>query len=723
MLFFVLTICPYWGTGQNYVPKTDCENYNAFLDDEQAIEVLEEFTEKIYPTGLMKFNGTATHKISGFDDLTQYLSVCDGCTFELVDTKNGHFDSEKTIYTCQQYYNGIEVEDAGYIIADGGEDDPCGFSYLVPFIASDIDVPTKIVIEEKDLEAIIRTNQVAPIILNTIIKEQELVLSHNLKNDCGYNLTWKVEYVDEVTKLAWIDAFNGEFIKSVTVDNHLTAETEIYGEQIMDDSNSGGATVLAKADGSIIGYDFGGNIDLPNKDNYLDIYFKDTNIPTTTALFEWPIPLNQQRSVFQGFYSANLVASAFETELDLTFDVIHIGANCLKHNANSLPSISTMQEAYISCGRYPNSTSSYCVHDVIAHELSHVILSDYYNLGHSDIKPLSLQEGICDMFAVYIESIIQDGNIDWQIADDNTAGTPVRDLENPAYTLFSEVADEQENVHDRGAPLRQWFYTITNGLPDYGHSGLGLENAIALIMHALEGMPSSSDYHEMRDATLMSAEEIYGSCSDEVRLLISAWYAIGVLDEPHCDGDIVGPASICEENNQLILSIHNPVPDVQYFWFFPMTWTVQGANINSNMTEGNNLVVTGFPEYDYYSQSLQVRLYAPEIGIDSKRRYTIKLIDCDGDDPDCEDYYFSALQQSNSHTDPSSSFENVEHKINTNEVALVRAFTPSGRLIFEGPLLEFESNKRNLSNNQLIFLAYYDNSGVLLYSNKLFISK
>ncbi|MCG8331819.1 MAG: hypothetical protein MI974_29300 [Chitinophagales bacterium] len=430
-----------------YTPRSECINYNTFLQGD-SLEALMYYSEKIYPTGLIKFHPTRTHELDGFDDLKPYLDICSNCTFQLTSTKTGHFDQERTYTRYQQYYLGVEVENGGVIMVED-DDNPCGITYLSAFIVSDINVNITPQINLATLASIVQGLITGPVIINPAKLRHQLVISHNLNNQCGYSLTWKVEYDDHGRHKAWIDAISGSVLKTIKVDSELNAPTEVYGDPLTnivflsDFTDNTGLTSLMTSDGSLITYDFGGLDDLPDTQTE---FHANSIIPEASNITSWTTEADA--SVFQAHFSGQTVLQAFSTHTPFDFGKVHIGANIQEANARAYMSFSDMDEAFISFGT-GQAGLSYAVHDAVGHELGHIILKSVFSFEYDDIDNKTLHEGVADMIGTFIESKIQ-GGIDWSIADD--AMVVVRDLSNPQYNCFSSVKN-LTNQHNRSTPM------------------------------------------------------------------------------------------------------------------------------------------------------------------------------------------------------------------------------------------------------------------------------
>ena len=162
-------------------------------------------------------------------------------------------------------------------------------------------------------------------------------------------------------------------------------------------------------------------------------------------------------------------------------------------------------------------------------------------------------------------------------------------------------------------------------------------------------------------------------------------------------------------------------PNVSYRWNFPIEWTVAGATAGSNEYYGTNLIVTNIPNYSYYSQFFDIHLYSPQVGIESSRTFRMELMDCLNDDPDCEDYYAeTALTKEGNNSEAKANHSQSFTLEATENIALVKVYDLTGRLLFEGILSDFEDQKATFQNRVLV-CAYYDENGQFLFSEKHFI--
>ena len=91
-------------------------------------------------------------------------------------------------------------------------------------------------------------------------------------------------------------------------------------------------------------------------------------------------------------------------------------------------------------------------------------------------------------------------------------------------------------VHFNSGVQNFWFYLLCNGGTgtndlgnDYDVDSLGMEKASAIAYRTLTYyLTSASKYLDARLGSIQAAEDLYGTCSDEVNAVKHAWYAVGV---------------------------------------------------------------------------------------------------------------------------------------------------------------------------------------------------
>jgi len=642
-LFIFLLFYAILGKGQtDFTAKSDCDNYNKFLRTAQLNE-LERIAERIQNNGKIYFDPSKFQEYGSIENIYPLLGINSRNTFEVVKQTKSRFDNNRTFIRYQQYYKNIKVEGggytAGYIIPDGGPvgpHDPCLQAYMVaPYLLTDININVVPKIQKPALSEILNIRN---------FQQASLVIEQNLERACAYNLVWKVEYYNGKSLTSWVDALTGRVLKTLESTRYKMAPTENYGDQDMDDSEQGNQTRLISEDGSVITYDF-------NQANLYTLTTTDyvnTLIPSSNVNNDWTTT-DAPSNVFQAHWVTTTTANIFKS-LDIEYEQLHVGANCSntddfgveRPNAGALFG-STLENGFIIIGE--TNGNSLAEFDIIGHELGHVFLNEF--LDYDEGGNASLHEGIADMLGVYVEMVQNGGVLDWEMGDD--VPFIVRDLENPTFNCFDDVSGFSfDDRHVRSTPLGHWFFQASTG----GSTSIGVLNTLQIVLEALNLVSRDSDYEDLMEATLTVAEENFGKCSSEFAAINNAWENIcvetelGTLNSNPCDFDISGPSWVCEESNYAKFCITGGIPN--NFW----KWTIIGKKSTDytsvNGMQGNGqqggqcLTLIDFPKYPYYPQYITIKVWSNTNQKEVRKR--VKLVDCNGDDPTCEEYYNSLFR-------------------------------------------------------------------------------
>ncbi len=696
----------------NYHLTSNCANFNAFMDNGNMVQI-EPYTYNHYPNGTLMIDPAQLYSVTA-DDLLNLMSLDAGTSFSFVKEFPSRFRADEVSQKYQQYFNGVIVEGGGYtgtfyrqnIGVGAGPCDP--LAIFSPHILTGITVNTNPTVSSSSVPAILQTGPISYL---------DLVVSHDLNKQCNYVLAWKATYMQNGQKTSWVDAHTGTILKTVDSAMGIKASLATTGPNyppnpILNDATIGGTTFLQSPDGQITLYDFG--TDCPETTLNTDEW--EPNLVPSTSNSEWGTETTPE--AYQAFYVTSLVIDAFES-LDINFESVNV-ASCLGFGAFSLFD-STIEETYIYIGLFDGDTGA--LFDILGHELGHTFLNQY--LIYDTPGGQSLHEGIADILGTYIESIIT-GSTDWVIGDDesNVASLTGRDLQNPEFDCFTDVSHlggNQGEQYDRGQPLGHWFYLASQGdnqsIPPI--PAIGMDAVIEILIEALQedGFgEGNTDYPDLMAATLIVVENDFGRCSDEFLAIARAWEAICVdtglgTGVPDCNFSILNTGSdiVCEEDDFLHLYLGGGLATTDYNWrihgggSFVTTGNQQGNNVYGT----TSLIITDLPKYPYYPQYLIIEVYSPTLGTDYTERKRITLIDCNGDDPTCKEYY--GLKRSNEDISP----------ISDSIAKTIRGFDLTGRLVFERDIDEF--NRQDLKTNELMILVSYDANGQMVEVKKSFI--
>ncbi len=201
--------------------------------------------------------------------------------------------------------------------------------------------------------------------------------------------------------------------------------------------------------------------------------------------------------------------------------------------------------------------------DMIGHESGH---------GMSDIKIgweyygiyMEFHEGLSDIWAVIFESQINANSI-WQIGEEvvqthsclrNIEDPDDEDAETQISNTYLSTKYNYGNQYVKSGVFSYWFYLLVeggSGTNDVNHSysvyGLGMDDAEKIIVEAVFGnhLANTDNYSEVREAMIDAAEEEFGTNSIQSLQVKNAWYAVGVGSNP-------GQVTITLPTNNLVCS-------------------------------------------------------------------------------------------------------------------------------------------------------------------------
>lgn len=705
--------------GQTDSIGNPCLNLNVFIQNhEVANDSTPSFVDLI-SNKVIYLKQDQLDSIGGLENNYQILNADNETTFELIRKTVGRLDKTKLFYRYQQYYKGVLVDGGGYTavyrvaLGPGDEpNEPCESAFMLSTqILSEINI---------DVTPQVNDAMISQIINGNVIDGKELIIQHNTYQNCGYDLFWKVNFDDtnDGAQVSWINAVTGEVIKTVSPHKYLNAPTEDYGSVpngtvSLDDFTLGNTTILKNADESVITYDFTGMHYLGG----LNIVDYDNNLIPTTTGNQWTTTI-ADKLVYQAHYVTTQAVDHYES-LDINFGTVHVAGNIGtvkmgNDNVSAAVISSGMNEVYIFFSK-SNSVTTALV-DVAAHELAHSFLDQY--LDYTNLGAGSLHEGIADMFGVYIESVEQ-GSIDWAMGDDNN--NVVRNLITPEFSCFDDVQDS-ESRHDRGQPLAHWFYLITEGNSSLGIPALGINTSIQLVIDALSLVGMNSDYQQLRDATLTTIENEFSLCSDEYLAVHRAWTEICLNPNTSiCNFSVNGPYQVCEEDDYAVFCIKGGLPNAHYMWKIlgPMSTGYESfcGMIGNTQNGCNCLTLTDFPDYPYYPQHITIEIYSPTVGSNYTVRKYLRLIDCNGDDPTCEEYYsLDGLIQENETQVIQSKTEMKDINDLHSENNQLTVYNILGHLIYQGNTVNW--TEQNVSQSGIYLFIYFDQNGTFIRQEK-----
>jgi len=728
-LFLSITFLIIYSIGysqENQYRNDECLNRNLTFQNIDESNILDPYIIDDDSHGVIDLHPFAISDIGSINSLTNALVTDSNITFEVVMTEpsrlfNGYYIKYK------QLYKNIPVSNGGLTIRVVNDDNPasaptgcigcppplgpCDLVHSVaPSIYENINLSATPTIAKTSLANYISGQ-------NVQITNAELIIVNNLVGNCDYKLTWRVIYSTDtlIDQVAWIDAHSGQTLFTHYAHNMKDAPTTDYGPRNMIDQVDGSETELRNDRLAV--HDMS-DITGVTQVRQLRSSFDNNQIPRSPTSRDW-IPSDASTDVFQVFWMAEDIIDEFEQELGIVFEDVHIGVHPSAGGAISffipgggIPS----EQALFAIGADNATGLSLAEFDVIAHELAHAIIRVHFN--SMLLEGATLHEGIADMIGTFIESELEPGGLDWQMGDN--VPSVIRDLENTTRNCFTTI-DPLTVSHDRSEALGHWFYLCVNGDPLNNTTPINIKEMIELVLEALPQIGDNPDYPDLMQATIDIAESLYGSCSSEFNTILQSWEKICVAtghrlaspNEPCVE--ISGPNTVCEENNTFSVCTNFTGLNSS-----AGKWTIIGRNstsfqsvqgMNGNSQQGGScLDISHIPDMPYYPQTITVQYYNPLTGETITKK--IKIIDCDGDDPTCDEYY-------NNNNSPNvvnlESFVNKEKEDKSVEVQIFDIMGRKLNIQYEDLLL------RNSSTLKIVILTYWD-KGKLIKTEKRIIN-
>ncbi len=193
--------------------------------------------------------------------------------------------------------------------------------------------------------------------------------------------------------------------------------------------------------------------------------------------------------------------------------------------------------------------------DVTAHEIGHGVCEYTCNLDYQ-LESGAMNEGFSDCWGATIENYADPHEVDavakstWDIGEEIGA-TPLRSMSDP--TLHGDPGtymgtnwyptigctpsggNDQCGVHTNSGVLNHWYYTVCHGdtgvndqANAYSVAGIGITEGADILYQTELSLTNNSQYADCRTASINAATILYGACSQEVKTVTQAWYAVNV---------------------------------------------------------------------------------------------------------------------------------------------------------------------------------------------------
>lgn len=524
----------------------------------------------------------------------------------------------------QQYYKGIEIEGAEYLLHGkngmieiiNGNYRKIGSLSVLPKLTEQQALNKALAYvnsetykwEDKRMEEFIKQNTDNP--NATYFPKGELIIIKDALKDKGtLKLAWKFTISSlspNNEQLIYIDAVNGSVIGEVSLlldaNTPGTAQTMYSGaKNITCDSYTGGYLLRENKNGvNIITMNL---LNTTNNSNAVDF----TNANTNWTNGSWT-GFTQNRQALDAHWGAEQVYNYWNNVHGRnSIDGNGIDIKSYVHYGNNIDNAywdRTNRVMYYGDGDFFNPLVAL---DICAHEFGHGVNQFSANLTSGTSESGALNEGFSDIWGAAIENWAAPEKEMWLMGEELLGASSIfdciRNMQNPKSTTAAEGQHPDTyqgdfwradgEPHFNSTVLSHWFYLLSEGSSatdeindnndTFSINGLGIDYAAAIVYQAQTNyLTSSSNYGDTREATIQAAEDLFGVSSIQSYTACQAWFAVGVGNN-NCslDIEITGNQNICGTSSSTY-SLN----------YTPSSSTIWSVSSNLQILNSNNTSVT-----------------------------------------------------------------------------------------------------------------------------------
>lgn len=455
-----------------------------------------------------------------------------------------------------------------------------------------------------------------------------------------FTLCWKMDiYATNPHSRHWVyvDAQTGEVVWTVErichVDAPGTATTVFNGARpIVSDSFGGGFRLREAGRGNgIETYDMNTDTDYGNAIDFTDT---DNNwtTPVTPAIDQYAYDAHWGAEMTYDYYMNVHGRNSIDNAGLPLISFVHFDVNY----GNAFWDGQEMTYGDGDGGTFNEPLTTI---DITGHEITHGLTEYTAGLVYQD-EPGGLNESFSDIFGVTIDNFGAGttGTPLWRIGEQCTSsGNGIRLMSNPAAFGDPDTYDgtgwvnaggpDNGGVHTNSGVQNYWYYLVcqggtgTNDNGDaYNVTGIGMADGADIAFRNLTVyLGSNAQYADSRFYAILSAQDLFGGCSQEVITTTNAWYAVGVgpLFVASVNADLTASStSIC--NSPAIIDFTNLSNNgITFTWHFgdggTSTLTNPSHTYASNGTYNVSLAVDGGTcgsDSVYYSSLVTVNIPA-----------------------------------------------------------------------------------------------------------------
>lgn len=578
--------------------------------------------QNIDTTGLQR---NENGKIS-FAHVLSNTKMADAISFLRVSLQmanNDSFELEKettdklnmTHQRYQQYYKGIKVENAEYMLHGkngiintiNGDFQIVNIASVIPALSEQqalTDALNYVNVKEykwqdSASEKFIKITTNNP--NATYYPNGELVIARDyLKGGKNLLLSWKfsISSLNPYNKqMIYVDANTGEIIditpQLLDTNIPLTAQTKYSGTLgITGDSYLGSYRLREVRNGVNME-----TLNLNGTYNYLSAP-DFTNGSTNWIIGSWP-NITQDQQALDAHWGAEKVLDFWKTVFNRN-SLNGNGLAIMSYVHNPVGGDAYWDGTEMNYGDGNSTFSPLTSLDVCAHETGHGICQYTANLAYVANESSALNEGFSDIWGACVENWAAPNKQTWLIGEDITKVSPyyLRSLSNPKSSMSGEgtvdtyhginwsySTDPSTYAHENMSVLSHWFYLLSQGSSgtndnsnSYSVTGIGISKAEEIAWRTESVyLTSSANYAATRTASIQAAIDLYCANSPEVAAVTNAWYAVGVgAAYAGSVMSVSGSSNICTSNTYTV--INQPTGIASIVW---STGTNYIATINT----------------------------------------------------------------------------------------------------------------------------------------------
>lgn len=477
-----------------------------------------------------------------------------------MELKGSKSINKNTVYTYQQHHNSIPVEGAVYKVRETNKKIQA-FGFVAENIKANANASISAEVGlEKALNAVgarkyvWESSKLSSLLHNGIGKKPtgELVYvgpnySSTLKE---YHLAWKynIYAIDpQVSQTIYVDATSGKILLKID----LHRDTDVIGNG--EGRYSG--KVDFKTTSTTEGYKLGGKVSKYNTDivtwnmNHADFPSDEIITEYIDGDNKWylnnedndEVAIDIQWGTEQAikYYAEKFDRNSLDDAGMAVIGLAHLGTNV--DNAS-------WTGGWTQYGDGSNN-NPYTPLAIVAHEVTHGVTQFSANLTYAG-ESGALNEAFSDILGVSVEFYTGKDTAEeiWELGDELYEYGAMRSFSSPndygqpdtyggAFWADPNLLGfDNGGVHINSGVANFWYYLLVQGdkgVNDIGESydvsPIGLDKAEKIAYITLtEYLSPSSNFGDMRIATLFTAEDLYGLNSEEYIAVNNAWHAVGV---------------------------------------------------------------------------------------------------------------------------------------------------------------------------------------------------